>query len=312
MPTTITIVASRYNALRNLVNKILGTPSDAGYGYGSTLLSSTVSSDTSKIDDQQYVNLYKDIVRIDAHQNGPGITIDPFVVGDYDTNLENTDLIEETYITALESKVNSLEASRFNIEATTQADIIELLDSSNSILNSSRSLIWNTSINHIFTVSFDDASAMNSFFNAGGQIIPSPRISYTGSQQKTLSWQNLCNDVGNIRMGIAATTDSLGKTSTKGFQDLTNSYIRVYTSNSGVAYSNNVIALDARISAANQVQIKLSFLDNHGENIDEYVQGITNNTVFLRVPNGEVTIDGSTLATVQYTSDIIGNTISAL
>lgn len=310
MPTTI--FASRYNTLWTRVNTLLGAPgSRTGYGYGQNLLSSPVNASSSKVDDSQYIALYTDIVRIDAHQNGAGsITINPFVVGDYDTNLSNTDLIEEAYIAGLESKMTTLESNRFNIDAVGQADIIELENSSGTPLTTSRSLIWNTSINHIFTVTFPSSQSRDAFFNSGGQVRCSPRITYTGSQPKTVNWKQLCNDVGSVQMGSVNTVDSLGKIVTQGYNNLTATYKRVYTSNSGVAYSNNVIALDALLPSATQVQFKLQLLDNHSETIDEYVQGIATNQIFLRVPNGQVVIDSQTYTTVSYPDTLTGTNVS--
>lgn len=311
MPTTI--LASRYNILWTSVNKILGTPntSTPGYGYGQTLLSGPVNPNTSKIDDSQYIALYADIVRIDAHQNGAGaITTQPFVVGDYDTNAGNTDLVEEAYIVGLESKMSALDTNRFSIDAVGQADIVELEDSSTSPLTTSRSLIWNTSINHIFTVTFPSQASRDAFFNAGGQVRCAPRISYTGSQAKTLTWQQLCSDVGSVQMGPTNTVDSTGKVVNQGYNNLTSTYKRVYTSNSGLAYVNSVVALDALLPSSTQVQFKLQLLDNHGETIDEYVQGVVTNSVFLRVPNGEVSFNGQTYTTVSYNDTPIGANVS--
>ena len=104
MPTTI--LASRYNALRNNVNLVLGNSSDASptYGYGQSLNTSSVLGTRSiteynelfepdvpitganKITAQDYEDLYVDLIRTRAHQVGASVVIDEFVVGDYETN----------------------------------------------------------------------------------------------------------------------------------------------------------------------------------------------------------------------------------
>lgn len=307
----VTIAASRYNNLRILVNKILGTPTVAGYGYGQTLLSSPVAADTDIIDDNEYINLYKDIVRIDAHQNGDGITIDPYVVGDYATNLASTDKVEELYISNLETQVGGLETNRFDIDITNQADIVPLfVPSGLFVLGSTRSLQWRTAISHIFTVDFPSETSLNSFFNSGGEIRMSLTLTYTGGELKTNNWKNLMADVGQIRMGYNKTQDSDGIISTKGYADLSSTYTRVYTSSSTTNYSNNQIVVDALKVDANTLQIKLQCQDFHGEGIDEYVKGTTTSQMFLAVPNGEILINGETIDTVVYSDAITGTTVS--
>lgn len=309
MPVTIT--ASRFNTLRLLVNKILGTPTSGGYGYGQTLLSSSVEPDIDIIDDEEYINLYKDIIRIDAHQNGDGITIDPYVVGEYETNLASTDKVEELYISNLETQVASLEINRFDIDVTNQADIVPLfVPSGLSVLGSSRSLRWRTAISHIFTVDFPNETSLNSFFNSGGEVRMSLTLRYTGGELKTNNWKNLMADVGQIRMGYNQTQDSDGIISTKGFSDLGSTYTRVYTSASTTNYSNNQIIVDALKVNTTTLQIKLQCQDFHGEGIDEYVVGTTSSQMFLTVPNGEILINGETIDTVIYSDTITGTTIS--
>ena len=302
----VTIAASRYNNLRILVNKILGAPTVAGYGYGQTLLSSPVAADTDIIDDNEYINLYKDIVRIDAHQNGSGITIDPFVVGDYATNLASTDKVEEAYIAGLESKVSSLETTRFNIDVGAQANIVPLyLSDGTTQLSSSRSLVWRTTVSHIFTVDFDSQASLDSFFNAGGQVRCALSIAYTGSQLKTKNWQTLLSTLGQIAISIDKVTDSTGLTTTKGYKDLGTSYTRIYTSGSAASYSNNRVVIDALKVNSQKIQIKLSCQDAHSEVIDEYVQGTLSSSMFLAVPSGSVLINGETIDTVVYDESVV-------
>jgi hypothetical protein len=284
----------------------------AGYGYGQTLLSSPVIADTDIIEDNEYIDLYKDIVRIDAHQNGSSITIDPFVVGDYATNLASTDKVEEVYIAGLESKVASLETTRFNIDIGAQANIVPLyLSNGTTQLSSSRSLVWRTTVSHIFTVDFGSETSLDSFFNAGGQVRCALSIAYTGSQIKTKNWQTLLSTLGQIAISIDKVTDSTGLTTTKGYEDLSTSYTRIYTSGSAVSYSNNRVVIDALKVNSQKIQIKLSCQDAHSEVIDEYVQGTLSSSMFLAVPSGSILINGETIDTVVYDeSSIIGATTS--
>lgn len=294
------------------VGTIVSDRGVAGYGYGQTLLSSPVIADTDIIDDNEYINLYKDIIRIDAHQNGSTISIDPYVVGDYETNLSSTDKVEETYIAGLESKVSLLESNRFNIDIANQANTVSLtLANGVTQVSSSRSLQWNSTISHIFTVDFGSAVGLESFFNAGGQVRCALSLTYTGSQLKTKNWQTLLNTLGQIAISINKVTDSIGLTSTKGYRDLSSSYTRIYTSGSASSYSNNRVVIDALKVNSQKIQIKLSCQDAHSEVIDEYVQGTISSSMFLAVPDGTILINGETIDTVVYDeTNIVGATVS--
>ena len=130
MPTTI--LATRFNNLQDRLEAVLGTSGSAAptFGYGQTLNAaldvagtrSNTIPNSDKISAQQYEDLYIDIVRCRAHQVGAAaVTIDDFVIGDFETNAANTDKVEEAYISALESLMTTIELDRFDIDITTQA-----------------------------------------------------------------------------------------------------------------------------------------------------------------------------------------------
>lgn len=309
----VTILANRYNTLQAQVAKILGVPVEIGYGYGSPVSSSPVS--TYAITDDQYINLYKDIVRIDAHQNGESsITIDPFVVGDFDSN-PSADKIEEAYIAGLESEVSTLDTNRFSIAAS-QLQIDILKNVGNLQISSTRSLQWRDTISHIFEVDFGTSANRNAFFNAGGQIRPELALNYTGGEAKTIAWQVLFNQIGSIKIAGSSTRDSQNNGSNLGLVDCNaSSYTRLYQSASAQAYSNNLVTIDAKLvgsvpifSGASKIQIKVNCQDNHGETIDEYVRGATTGAVFAAIPDGTVQIGSSIVDTVVYSGSLIGST----
>ena len=126
MPTTI--LASRYNTLRDQVNLVLGfsTAPSPQYGYGQTFSTSGVNgtraaadpTDADKVTAQGYEDLYIDLIRTRSHQVGPTVAIDEFVVGDYETNGATTDKIEESYILGLESLAANIVTDKFNVYAS--------------------------------------------------------------------------------------------------------------------------------------------------------------------------------------------------
>lgn len=99
MPTTV--LASRYNTLRNNVNLVLGDSIAASpsYGYGqafstNSVVGSRAANDldnADKISAQDYEDLYIDLIRSRSHQIGTSVAIDEFVIGDYKNNATNTD-----------------------------------------------------------------------------------------------------------------------------------------------------------------------------------------------------------------------------
>jgi hypothetical protein len=94
MPTTV--LASRYNTLRDNVNLVLGpsTPAALTYGYGQAFSTNSVIGtrtvanpvNADKVSAQDYEDLYIDLIRTRAHQIGSSVAIDEFVIGDYETN----------------------------------------------------------------------------------------------------------------------------------------------------------------------------------------------------------------------------------
>ena len=77
---SVTILASRYNSLRDLVNQVLGVSVGLSptYGYGQAFNTTGVTgtrevtpiTDADKISAQDYENLYIDLIRLRSHQIG--------------------------------------------------------------------------------------------------------------------------------------------------------------------------------------------------------------------------------------------------
>ena len=334
MATTIPITAQRYNELRTLVNKILGNSVTATptYGYGETFNSTAVVGDystnglaTDKVTATQYENLYIDLIRLRAHQVGAGsVTINPFVVGDYNTNLSSTDKIELTYIQGLESLATDIETDRFLIDTSGQAQIVDLNDSNDTQIQSSRfnstSGNWNGTISHIFDITFDNSAQRRHFFNAGGQIRFSARVSYTGAQAKTVDWQTEIDDMGvtSFRATDTINNNNEGTGSSVGNFDLTGSYQLCYSKAGGASYAR----IDYRVlaySVNNQtIRFKVEFNDNRPNDtrwgIDEAVLGDFFSTIELLQPVGTVSINSTEYNTVVIADNAlpVGTNISNL
>ena len=315
MPTTI--LATRFNNLQDRLEAVLGTSGSAAptFGYGQTLNAaldvagtrSNTIPNSDKISAQQYEDLYIDIVRCRAHQVGAAaVTIDDFVIGDFETNAANTDKVEEAYISALESLMTTIELDRFDIDITTQASTTTLTTSANTPISStyytSVSGSWTSFLNQIFTVTFPTVEDRRHFFNAGGEIRFNAQVAYTGAQQKTADWQSSMAAMGVVSFTADDTysNSSVGSASNIGNNSLTSTYQLCYRKDAGTTYSQSAYELYALQTGPRTIQFKVLFTDPNpgGYSIDEPLYGDWTSSASLLVPDGTVTINGLSHNTV--------------
>lgn len=325
---SVTILASRYNTLRDRVNSVLGTSVSAtpnfGYGQGTTTnsvigtRSVAVPSTADKISAQQYEDLYIDLIRARSHQVGPSVTIDEFVIGDYETNTATADIIEEAYILGLESLATNLVDDRF----TVFPDNLTVTNLPSA--NSSRSAVttWQTEISHIFTITFPTAEDRRHFFNAGGEIRFSASVNYTGSQLKTVDWQTILNAMGTISFKAEQTVNNagVGTGSNIGNYDLTSAYQLVYSRTGGAVYANNRYNIYAAESATGDstsaIVFKVEFVDGVPNNaafgVDEPVFGTFNSIIQSARPGSQIAINGTVYPSVIISEDPSATIVRAL
>jgi hypothetical protein len=315
MPTTI--LATRFNNLQDRLEAVLGTSGSAAptFGYGQTLNAaldvagtrSNTIPNSDKISAQQYEDLYIDIVRCRAHQVGAAaVTIDDFVIGDFETNAANTDKVEEAYISALESLMTTIELDRFDIDITTQASTTTLTTSANTPISSTYytnvSGSWTSFLNQIFTVTFPTVEDRRHFFNAGGEIRFNAQVAYTGAQQKTADWQSSMAAMGVVSFTADDTysNSSVGSASNIGNNSLTSTYQLCYRKDAGTTYSQSAYELYALQTGTRTIQFKVLFTDPNpgGYSIDEPLYGDWTSSASLLVPDGTVTINGLSHNTV--------------
>jgi len=325
---SVTVLASRYNTLRNQVNLVLGTSADVTptYGYGQEITTNSVVGsrsvsnvvDADKVSAQDYEDLYIDLIRTRSHQVGAAVAIDDFVIGDYETNTVNTDVIEEAYILGLESLAANIVTDRLVVDPN-NLTITNLNGATSTRLPTST---WSTVISHIFTVTFDTELDRRHFFNAGGQIRMSASVDYTGSQAKTVDWQSILNAMGTISFKATETISNagVGTGSSIGNYDLTSSYRLIYSRTGGAVYSRNRYNIYAAESATGDstsaITFKVEFVDGRPNDltwgIDEVVLGTFNSIIESARPNSQVTINGTTHPAVIIDSDPVGVTVRPL
>ena len=322
MPTVVQ--ASRYNNLRARINSVLGlsTTSSPEFGYGQGLTGATAGVLTAEtIGAQDYEDLYIDIIRARYHQIGSSVSIDDFVVGDFEANPTTADKIEEAYITGLENLATNLETDKFVVDSS-QLAVTGLLDAGNNSMTSTRSSTsgpWNGQISHIFTVTFPTNAARRHFFNSGGQLRFQGSVNYTGSQAKTVDWQTILNNMGQISFAASSTYSNSGVGSgyPVGNYGLTSAYRLCYSKSGGALYSRNDYEVRARQVSGRVIQFKLSFVDGQPNDttygIDELVYGEFQSSILLATPSGQVNINGTTYPTVTYQETTpVGSIISPL
>ena len=307
MPTTI--LASRYNTLRNNVNTVLGISdvSAPDYGYGQGFSTSSVvgtqavanPSTASKVTAQGYEDLYIDLIRVRSHQVGVAVAIDEFVIGDYDTNAASTDKVEEAYVLGLESLATNITTDRLLVDANN----LTIASAPTATSQRTPSTTWNGTISHIFTVTFDTELERRHFFNAGGQIRLSASVEYTGSQAKTVDWQSILDAMGSTSFKASATSNNaaVGTGSSIGNHDLTNSYQLVYSRDGGAVYANNEYRIFATNTttgdATSTITFKVEFVDGSPNDptwgTDEAVNGTFNSIIETATPDSQVTINST-------------------
>jgi len=332
MPTTTPVTASRYNALRVSVNRVLGESlvSDPTYGYGETFSSSSVTGNydavgeaADKVSAEQYEELYFDLIRARIHQVGTaGVSVIPYPEGGFSTN-QNADIIEESYIESLELLAGNLETDRFVLDSS-QATAETLRNSTgiaiSSMYDQSVRGTWNNSLTHIFDVSFQSAASRRHFFNAGGEIRVAASNNYAGAQFKSVAWRTAINGMGVTSITAERTfnNNSVGAGTSSGNYDLIGSYRLLYRlpTGSGGTYSSNFYEITGLALNESTVRIRVQFIDGRPDNtrygIDENVFGDFFSNVSVLVPDGTAIINGVSTDTVVYSDPIIGTTISLL
>jgi hypothetical protein len=328
MPTTV--LASRYNTLRDQINLVLGesNPATPTFGYGqlfstNSVLGSRAANDLAnadKITAQNYEDLYIDLVRCRSHQIGAAnVVVDEFVVGDYNSNLLDTDKIEEAYIINLETLASQIAADKFEVFSG-NLELINIPSASSNRPNTEAA--WSTEISHIFTISWPTDLDRRHFFNSGSEIRLSADVEYTGSQSKTVDWQTILNEMGSTSFKANETINnaSIGTGSNIGNYNLTTSYRLIYSRTGGNVYARNRYNIYAREyttgDSTSAIQFKVEFIDGRPNDltygIDEVVFGAFNSNVQISKPNSQVAINETPYDAVIIDLEPIGTLIRPL
>jgi hypothetical protein len=247
------VSSSRQNLLVERITKILGNGEGTfgygqGFGYGSSPssfeVSSSVTSNNNIVTAESINALYADMVRARLHQIGTEPTeiaeiiananviaeLESFIVDNRGVSIidENGD---SKGILDFENLMQSIENDRF-LMSPTQASL-ELGTTS------TRTTVWNDTLSHEFTVTFDNADHRRHFFNSGGEIRISAEISSTNTD-KGQSWSQFVNSFGSVLFNYNSTrSGTTGAGTNKGNYQLNNSYQTLFIA-TGSGFTNSV------------------------------------------------------------------------
>lgn len=288
-----TIGEAEYTTIRSGIVLVMGTPGGTGVGasgYNQSIASSAVSPG-DKITATAWNTLKTDIDKAYTHQVGSAPSPALATV--------NTDSgITKTIHDALETATNFIKdaGNRFTIGSGQSTTVSA---SSKTKTN------WNGTQIHDITFTWASANAVKAFFNAGGKLVLSSTLSYTGSEAKTLDWQSTVAGPGVVTMNHVSVskTGASGTVINDGYYDL-NTTARYLVSKTGTnPYSENDYQIEAR-SITNGVRIRLIYRDDDagdqtglGPPVDENVKGtLTSALSYIRPTGSNVQTDAPTIA----------------
>lgn len=203
------IEASDYNGFRNTLNKVIGMGNDGGgsggnYGYGQTNTIAAVAS-TNTVTATQWTNLFTRLRSTMSHQGSTA------TLGASNPATGDTIAIRS----GLTADLSTADTNRLTAAAGSLASAVNITN----VNGTARTSAWNSSISHVFTVTFGASGtapagssaqdAARYFFNTGGYI----QISLSGangSGSQDTAWSNLLSAIGTIRIGANGTTKSGG------------------------------------------------------------------------------------------------------
>lgn len=249
MPVNDLISIADYNAIRNIINSVIGIGS-GNFGYGQTSLSAADVTVNDRVTKTQWDNLRFDIINAIAHQTGTPPSITESTIGDlirYDANLPNFQ-----YLTL----ANEASTNRFNIGsgrfATEPSYNLDAFVSFYGEAVITISATWAT------------ANEARSFFNSGGRInFSSSFVPFKGTNQNN-NWQTLLSSAGTkyfdgntgINFYSLTTTDQKFDEQ-RGTGTYTGNYWRLFAK---CNVANN------SAGTANQIIFTIRWLDGYSEN----------------------------------------------
>lgn len=238
-----TVLASEYNAVAELVNKIFGDK------YSAVLVTDADRSNHKfgwgavNIDDALATGTLITAERLQGMVNRTNIMVDHANINDtilvFSVPANRTDILARTLIRAedlnvVETKVNNsilTNNTHLTIDPTNASTV-----TSTPASPYTRTSVWQNKLVSEHTWTFNSYNHARYFFNSGGQLRLNMELS-GGSTAGYYNWADIINEIGVLSFTWDNTFQSSsitqGTSEGKGFYDLTNSYQLLFTS-SGV------------------------------------------------------------------------------
>lgn len=303
------ILATDFNSMRSNIATVLGQTST---GYGQVLRATEVAT-TNLVTSSNMQNLYLDMIATRVHQTGSvDSTIDVPLIGNivgWDTSTDPNGIkkgiadfiLVKNAIAAYDGSTTGFPSGNFAINTA-----------SSSSRNGSTSP-WGTvattqTITHTLTFTFTDASHIEYYFNAGGQIRCSASLT-SPSGAKSLNWQAMLSAMGVVAFDKWRThsLSSSGTGSSIGYSTLTSVYQTVYLKSGSSVYAANTYKVEAKKPTTNTIQFKITFNDldvgsSPTSPVDETVLGTVTNLVQTYNPNSSFTYSSTNYTAVSISS----------
>ena len=301
-----------YNTLQNIANKVLGLPTDLAptYGYNQSLLSSQVSGGT-KITQNQWANLARDLVYARVHQTGSVNEVNNLPVP------TTSNIVTEAFRKSYYDFANTVLQNANAVAPSGQTTIV-------NVGTAARSQLWNGNISSTVTLDFGSLAGTRSFFNTGGLVTIACTLTGTFgavSAAKDNTWSGMFGAMGTIFIGPNSTyisgQSTSGYTSTpvnKGYFQLTTTSTLIFTQTppSG-AYAANSFKVFANMDGSGRyMTLTIQYNDDAGVSSqtspiyggDEYVDGVL--TQYIGVQRASGSYVSVNPPSVSFAGDLTG------
>lgn len=289
-----TITSSTFNAIRSKINRILGSGDSGTRGYGVALTSSS-KVDNDLIEASDMTALYNDLVKARKHQVGLPITWNLAtdglnapdageLVGQYAADVGSISSINATNDLSegfldFENAAADIENDRFLV-GPGQSELTTLTESN-------RITPWNGKLTFGFTLTWINSEERRFWFNSGGYITISSRLSggtsVSGDQTNTPPgtkdeiWQTMLNTMGTYKISVSGSNAVAGSgtvnanvsgiysntsTSTDWSEYTDSNRLTVFSKLGSGVYSENEFKIEAWQTAPNSIRFLLTYTDN--------------------------------------------------
>jgi hypothetical protein len=245
---------TEYNAMVDTLNKIIGAPQGAtlatAFGYNQT--SATFAHESaSTMTNAKWLAFLTSLTNICTFLgvNTSGISTNGFIYGNGNTIPVGIVTLLAEYNTTL-TTLNSLTSGTVRFKPIASA-----LESSTPAGGTAvRSTTWSGNISYEIIATFPNAAAIQSYFNAGGQVQIVSTLTNPGTN-RDYDFQTFLFTIGTIKFSATGSIDTPGHSNVTGFYDLTNVYKLVFAFTAG----NDTITVNAKMDSANVIHFQVIY-----------------------------------------------------